>query len=150
MKVKILNAKPILLSSKNLPFNVKEKIALNLEKLKETAVKFNSRNNNIESKSARPATSQSALSNRTRSRSRLILKKDPLHEKKLQRELTIFRREVEIRHRNSKMNKTYEYPRSFNDSGNNLTYDDIRKLKEDICNCVSSIDHHVQNNGRCY
>lgn len=130
--VKLVNSKPIILSARNLPANVKQKIALNLAKLKETASNCKTRNCDLDSDSARLNTAKSDLSNRTRSRSRIILKKDPIHEKKLLRELTIFRREVEIRYRNSKMNKTYEYPRTRTDTENNLTYDDVRKLKEDI------------------
>ena len=137
MKIKLLNAKPLLISGRNMPNQLKLKITQNIEKLQEAIKQPKTRNFNLESNSARMASSKSAISNRFRSRSKANLKKDPIHEKKLLRELIIFRREVEVRYRNSKANKTYEYPRHTFDSENNLTYDDIHKLKEDICNLLT-------------
>ena len=143
MKVKILNVKPVVVSARNLPSSVKEKISQNLEKLKESKTEGKTRNCDLDSKSARITTTNTTL-NKSRANSRILLKKDPLHEQKLRRELTIFRREAEFKFRKSYINKTYSYPRTKTDN-DNLSIDDHQKLKDDIRLLIISINHPIQN-----
>jgi hypothetical protein len=108
-------------------------ISRNLEKLKNTTTQNKSRNPTAQGNTA----TYNSTPIRVRSTSR-IPSKDITHEKMLQRELNIFRREAEIRYKNSTVNTTYKFPKYTNDPSDlGLTREDVEQLKRDPCNSIT-------------